>query len=246
MSPLAWPLLLPRSRQREQGETIIPPCFLLRFADTPRPRAGAAPAETGRSSGPQSPLETGQLLRPQEGPNRTELLGDVEIRSGRISSGWLLRLNREDGGGPVCRQAENGPRGRSGRRSAVLGGERHTGLIHPGWPTPARHCSAIVATTVGSTTFSATPSTTRSNSSWRRSRCTAGPRQVPPFTGLFSGLEPEGAVEPECADPRHMRGPIPIDRRQPAGVRSGPPVPGAGHATYETVLIHTRLMIGRL
>jgi integrase/recombinase XerD len=37
--------------------------------------------------------------------------------------------------------------------------------------------------------------------------------QISAFTGLFSALEPEGPVKPECTDTCHMRASIPIDRR---------------------------------
>ncbi len=62
-------------------------------------------------------------------------------------------------------------------------------------------------------------------------------RQIPPFAGELSGLEPEGAVEPERAHTCHMRASVPVDRRQPAGVPVRAASPGGlAYPLGETVL----------
>jgi len=62
-------------------------------------------------------------------------------------------------------------------------------------------------------------------------------RQIPPFAGQLSGLEPEGAFEPERTDTCDMRASIPVDRRQPAGVSVRASSPGGlGYPLCETVL----------
>jgi len=45
--------------------------------------------------------------------------------------------------------------------------------------------------------------------------------EVSPLAGLLSRLEPERSVEPDRADTRHVRAPVPIDRRQPACMAIG-------------------------
>jgi hypothetical protein len=148
------------------------------------------------------------------------------------------RLNREEGSCLACHQSENGPRWGSSRWSAVIGCQSHTGLIHSGWPSLRapllRHSDnhGRICDLFGHALHDEVELV-----SGNAQRAPRVARQIPPFTGQLSGLEPESAIEPERTDTCHMRASVPVDRRQPAGVSVGPPSPRSlGYPLGETIL----------
>jgi len=60
--------------------------------------------------------------------------------------------------------------------------------------------------------------------------------EIPPLPSVFSGLEPEGVIDPQCAYARDVRTAVLIDCRQPTGVPIGSAsARGLGHPLRESV-----------